>query len=398
MNLEDRIQEIRSDFPITHYRIFLDNCAISPISNPVVSAMQGYLETRKLYPLKGVMEQHIVWDGQVKAARTEAAKLINANEDEIAFTVNTTQGIATAASVIDWKKGDNVILNDLEFPGNVMPWMYWRKKGVETRFVKNVEGRIQISDIESQIDENTRVIAISWVQWTNGFKSNLRELSSLADQHDILLFVDGVQGVGAIKLDVKSTGIHMMSTGGHKWLCAPYGSGFLYCRQDLIERYETPYVGARSPKPSPHGLRAYEQEDLDNFEYCNKGIRTNAQRFENPGSPIAPSMYGFSAALKYINDLGSENIESRVIQLTNHLIDLLEKNRFTVVTPKESGNRSGIVSFKGNHKLVEYLLTKNIVVSMRYTGGQGGVRISPHFYNTFEEIEKLVNEAKLWRD
>jgi selenocysteine lyase/cysteine desulfurase len=237
-----KFERLRQDFPITEEWVNLDNAGLSPLPRPVVDAVERMLEQRAR---KGVLA-YWEWVDTVQETRELIAGLIHASLEEIAFTQNTSEGINIVANMLDWKPGDNVILNDLEFFPNYWPWIRLRKFGVETRLVKHSDGLITTEDFARVMDSHTRVIALSSIAWINGLKHDLDEIGALAKRHGAYLVVDAIQHVGASRMDVRQGPVDFMACGGHKWLFSLLGSGFFYCRRDLIEQFEPAYVGWQS--------------------------------------------------------------------------------------------------------------------------------------------------------
>jgi selenocysteine lyase/cysteine desulfurase len=292
--------------------------------------------------------------------------------------LNTSQGINTVANMIDWKRGDNLITSDLEFPSNSVPWYNLRKKGVEVKKVKNVNGEIRIEDIEKAFDENTRLLALSYVQFCNGFRSDLKEISKLCREYNAFLFSDVIQGLGAVRLDVKKTGIDFFSSASYKWLMGPLGVGIFYIKKDLIEEFDPPYIGWFSLK---------NEEDFDKPGVNKIELADSARRFETGGTSFALIM-GLKKSLEILLDIGIDNIEKRVLKLSKYVID----NAENVQTPHNEKKRAGIVNIKhsNSEKIVEKLKEKKILVSAR----MDGIRVSTHFWNTEEDIDTLLENIQ----
>jgi len=365
------VERIREDFPITKKYVYLDNAGLSPLPVQVIEAIKEFCEECSLV---GAINYY-TWLDNLDEVRSLFGKLINADAAEIALTHNTSEGINMVANMLDWRKGDNVIINDLEFLSNVWPWMKQKRRGVEVRVIKNKHGSIDILDIEKEIDKNTKVISVSHVEWLNGFKHDLEALGKLANEHGIYLVVDAIQSVGVLQVDVKKFKVDFLSCGGHKWLLSPLGTGFFYCRKELISEFEPPYLGLLGDKdPSDYSFREFHPSNT-------------ARRFMHGNINFA-GFYGAKAGLEYIHRIGIENIEQRAIQLTDLLIQLLQDLDVTFLCPLEKRHRSSIVTFhlEKVDEVLRALEKKKIIVAKRI----GGLRVSPNFYNTETEIRKLV--------
>jgi cysteine desulfurase / selenocysteine lyase len=342
---------------------------------------------------------HIEMDSLREAARPEAARLIGADPDEIALVESTSHGLSLAAQSIPLAEGDRVLLCDLEFPEVAIPWCQRKAaEGVEIDLVHNHDGRILIEDIAAQVQPRTRVLAISSVQWSNGFRCDLEAIGALCRQYGIWLVVDAIQHLGAVPLDVRKVPVDILACGGHKWLNSPFGTGILYIRRDAQDRLRPPIAGYMSLEPPAGGWQNYFQtasiSPLSDYRFVRE-----ARRFEIGGTSNYPGAIALAASLRLINSLGTAVIWEHIRGLTDRLIDGLRDLGIEVVTPTEEGCRSGIVTFSvgsvdRNVALMQRLLDRKILVSVRYTSFVGGVRVSCHFFNSQADIEMLLAAVK----
>jgi selenocysteine lyase/cysteine desulfurase len=271
----------------------------------------------------------------------------------------------------------------LEYPS--VPYVWLRKKlGVKVRYVKNVNGKILLSDVEKAVDDETVAVAVSHVEYFNGFRNDLRALSEIAHEHGAYLIVDAIQSAGAVRIDVKRDDVDFLTAACYKWLLGPPGAGYLYVKEELIEKSEPPFVGWRSVKPEVF-------ETIDFWEIWKLRLSETASRFE-VGSPSFISLVGVTEALKLLLNVGMENVERRILMLTGRLREAVENLGLKLQTPEEQQYRSGIVNFKiaEPEEVADNLGSKGIVVSAR----AHGIRVSPHFYNTEEEIDRLIDEIR----
>lgn len=371
--MKDKFLEIRKTFPITKRFCYLNHAGVSPFSTRVAAALHRHTEEQTAYA--GAVEPR--WAKRVEDARREAALLINATPSEIAFVDNTTQGLNYFARGIDWKKGDNVVLPRVEFPSNVYPWLSLKDYGVRLKFVPETSGRVLVEDLERAMDARTRVLAISFVEFSSGYRNRLAEIGRICRSRGIYFVVDGIQGLGALNLDVKKCRVDGLSAGGHKWLLAPQGTGMFYCSSRVLNRLR---------HPTPGWLSMVGWQDYYNFKYH---LWPDCRRYESAQKNLI-GIAGLGAALKMINQLGIENVERRILDTTDYLCGLLEAHGAKVLSPRGEGEKSGIVTFKprnySGQRVCEHLLKRRILTVPR----QGGVRVSPHFYNTRWEMERLV--------
>ena len=310
--------------------------------------------------------------------RESVARLINARSStEIAFTRNTSHGLNIVAAGLPWREGDNVICAETEFPANVYPWVNLRRKGVEVRFVKPVDNRIRPEDVKAAMDDRTRLVALSFVEFATGYRNDLDALTEIAHEGGALISIDAIQGLGVFPVDVQRTPVDFLSAGTAKWLLGPVGFGFLYIRQERLDDLDlvmTGWIGV---------------EDSRDFFRYDSPFKHDATRYEE-GSLAPVMLLGTNRSVKMFLDLDVENVARRVLDLTGYLIEGLERKGLEVISPHESEEeRSGVVSFvpEGDPAAVAAKLLENgIVVSQR----GNFIRVSPHFYNTAEEIDRLL--------
>jgi selenocysteine lyase/cysteine desulfurase len=236
------IADARALFPITKKYTYLNHAAVTPHPTPVAEAMTEFIADMRDEGSANVER----WMQRVEEVRGLAARLIGAAAEEIAFTRNTSHGLLLVANGIDWRGGDNIITAQGEFPANVYPWVLLKRLGVETRFAPAHDGRILIDDLTRLIDSKTRLVALSFVEFDTGFRNDLAAIGQLCRERGVYLCVDGIQGLGAIPLDVSKVPIDFLSAGAPKWLMGPIGSGFFYCRCDLIDRLIPAFAGWQS--------------------------------------------------------------------------------------------------------------------------------------------------------
>src|SRR3989442_9638067 len=283
-------------------------------------------------------------DKNSAAACPAAARLINAHEDEIALVESTSHGLSLAASAIPLESGDRVLLSDLEFLEVAVPWVQKKKAGIEIDVVPNRDGEVREQDIADHLTPRTRVVAISSVQWTNGYRCDLVTLSKLCRERGIWLVVDAIQQLGAIPLDVRQTPVDILACGGHKSLNSPFGCGFLYISHDVLPDLCPPLAGYLSIEDPPGGWGEYFQTPtttpVKDYEFVN-----TARRFETGGTSNYPGAVGLAASLKLIHELGPDRIAEHIYSLTEQLLAGLERLGLKVVTPRARENRSGIVTF-----------------------------------------------------
>ena len=386
--------QARQHFPGLHDKTFLDAACVSLAPRPAVEAIEKFLDLAMICPLESSTHHHIFMDEMRAAARPACAALIGARDDEIALVESTTHGLSLAADAIPLDPGDRVLLSDLEFLQVAVPWTQKRKDGIEID-VPNHKGEVRAEDFAARITPRTRVITVSTVQWTNGYRLDLAAFSRLCRERGIWLVVDTIQQLGAVPLSVQETPVDILTCGGHKWLNSPFGCGFLYINRNSQARLRPPTAGYLDIQDPAGGWGEYFQTPtitpVQNYRYVE-----SARRFETGGTANYPGAVGLAASLKLIQELGPERIEAHIRGLTDSLLRGLDKLGIEVVTPRAVQNRSGIITFsvgtaEQNVALMTRLQERKILVSVRYTSGVGGIRVCCHFYNSQEDVERLLN-------
>jgi cysteine desulfurase/selenocysteine lyase len=367
------IEKIREQFPITRGKVFLNHAAMSPLPKSVADAIRRCTDD-----FSNFGETSIEWTDFGKPI---FAKLIGAKPEEIALVENTSTGLNIAANVLHYSHDSKIVTTDLEYPSVVYPWLR-KSLGAKVHYVKNINGKILLEDVEKAVDDKTAAVAISHVEYVNGFRNDLRAVSEIAHEHGAYLIVDAIQSAGAIQVDVKRDDVDFLATACYKWLLSPPGAGYLYAKEELIEKFEPTFIGWASVKPE-----VFEMTDF--WDIWNLRLSETASRFEI-GSPSILSLLGAKEAMKMLMNFGIENAEARILKLTSRLIESIKGSGLKLQTPEETQYRSGIVNFKIDRakEIAQTLNKKGIIVSAR----ANGIRVSPHFYNTEEEIDRLTEE------
>ena len=365
----------RTEFPVSKSYVYMNHAGVAPLSRRVMDAMKNFLEDATLNGAVNVDS----WVDTAEICRSLAANLINSDPTEIAFMKNTSQGILIAANGIDWKKGDNVVTTSVEFPANVYPWWSLKERyGVETRMVSEKDSRIDLDDIIEAINERTRVVTISHVEFASGFRNDIKAIGEICKERGIWFVVDAIQSLGVIEVDVKSCHVDILAADGHKWLLAPEGAAIFYCNREKLDKLINTNIGWAS---------VVNPRDFLDYDLTQK---PDATRFEE-GSYNTIGLYGLKAAIELLLEIGICEIENRVLALTTTLISGLKSKGYQVITPNDDSDRAGIVVFESEKhsptELYELLFDHNIITAERGSG----LRVSPHFYNTEAEINRLLD-------
>ncbi len=379
------IRDVRSEFPILESKIFLNHAAVSPLPLRAAEAMKKFISDK----VKARSTQNVdlePWRNKILNSKSLFAKLIGAREEEIAYIPNTTFGLNMVAQMLPHKHDSNVVTNTLEYLSNVITWLKLGEKGVKVRFVKDDKGRVSLDMLREMVDDKTIAVAIGQVGWYNGFKHDLKAISEMIHEKGGFLVVDAIQSVGNMKMDVRGDGIDFLSCGTYKWLLGPQGAGFLFIREDLIEEFNPPIVGEKSLDPDIVEKNIYEMFDLYELRY-SRGI----SKYEVVHMDDA-AYVGAEESMRLILDFGIENVERKIKEIDDYLIEGLLEMGCELQTPIDELERHAIINFRAKNidRIMNELTKNGIIVSQRMSG----IRVSPHFYNTKDEIDKLLEILK----
>ncbi len=368
-------EQLRARFPITERAIYLNHAAVSPPPTRTIEAVQSQL--------RDVAENGSLnyrsWIAVKEQARKLAAEMIGARTEQIAFMRNTSDGLSTVANGLTWSPGDNLVTFRKEFPSNIYPWLRLREAfGVEVRMCEERDGRIDLDELVGLIDPKTRVVAISQVQYASGFRADLERIGRAARAHDALLVVDVIQAMGVMPTNVEAELIDVAAAAGHKWLLTPEGVGLLYLSDRARERLEPTLVGWSSV-PDP--------EDYGDFK---QGWNRGALAWETGTGPSA-LIHGLEASLRLLLETGVGRIANHLEQITDYLCERLQGRDYQIVSSRHASEKSQILCIRhqaglSSMALYAHLKTRNIITAPR--GDR--LRVAPHLYNTFEDIDELV--------
>ncbi len=367
----------QQEFPVTKQKAFLAHAAVCALPQRVATAMTDFT-TRCTESDQEVMHSEAMMD----ETRKLAAQLINAKPEEIALVGPTSLGLSLIANGLNFRKHDNVLVYFDDYPSNVYPWMSLADRGVEVRFLNIRElGRLRVTDIMGQIDEQTRMVAIASCHFITGWRVELETLGKQLRSKGILFCVDGIQTLGAFPTTVEY--IDFMAADAHKWLLGPCAAGILYVRKELQDRLMPTVYGWHNVR-SPNFVA---QEEIV--------FRADARRYE-AGTNNLVGIVGMQAGLKLIQEVGVENIGRELLRKRAELVPKLQEKGYTVLYADAAPqNCSGIVTF---HKpgtdltaLNQKLADAGVQISLRADRkNQQYLRVSPHFYNTDEELERML--------
>jgi selenocysteine lyase/cysteine desulfurase len=368
------VQRIREqEFPITATWRFFDHAATSPLCRRAAAAMEQRIHEHMTLGTLG----NDIWTPEREQTRALVARFLNAEPGEIAFVRNTAEGISFVANGLRWQAGDNVVATNAEYPANMYPWLNLVEHGVIVKMVQEKDGRLFLEDLDKAIDTRTRAVAISFVEFSSGFMNDIVALGRLCRERGVLYVVDAIQGLGAFPVDVQQAGIDVLACGGQKWLLGPRGCGIFYCSRRAMEQIRVTVVGASSVV------------DEENYLDYNLTFKPDARRFEY-GTHNTVGIAGLRGAIELLMEVGPENVARQILALTDRFCERVIDKGYTLFSSRRPGEKSGIVSFykKGMESapIAAQLQAQRFVLSVR----DGRLRLSPHFYNTIDEIDALL--------
>lgn len=361
-----------AEFPVAERWAYFDHAAVAPLPRRSGDAIRAWAEEQEQ---NGVVNWPR-WEARLEGLRRDIAGLIHAHSDEIAFVGSTTQGIGLVAEGFPWREGDNVVTAEEEYPSNLYPWMNLESRGVAVRTVPSRDGRVWVEDLAAAMDARTRVLTISHVEFASGFRNDLDALGNLCRERGVAFFVDAIQGLGPLAIDVGRTPIDFLCADGHKWLLGPEGAGLLYVRREWIERLRPLGVGWHSVTSS------YNASTID-FT-----LKPNAQRWES-GSFNMPGLQALAASLRLLHEIGPEVVSRRILDRAEAVREVARTAGWTVYGSTRREDWSGIVPLVKSgvdpDAFARSARGRGVALACR----RGRVRVSPHIYNNADDLDRL---------
>ncbi len=371
-------QRMRSLMPIAERIAYFDHSAVAPLPRPAADAISAWVQQAAECGDTVWLD----WHAQTKQARQRAATLIGADEDEITLVHSTTDGINYVAEGIDWREGDNAVILADEYPSNVYPWLHQQDRGVETRLVPTDRGRPDLDKLRAACDSRTRIVSVSWVGYSTGYRIDPHVIGQIAHDAGALFLLDAIQGLGAFPLDVSQTPVDFVAADGHKWMLGPEGAGLTYIRREHLDKLRVNGVGATSM------VNAY---DYANIEYR---LRPDAARYEGGAMNMA-GMIGWNGSLGLLNAWRPEELAAAVLAITDEACERLQSIGAPIVTRREiepNGHdpRSGIISFTLPGQDPMEVRSRCLDAGIALSSRSGRLRIAPHAYNNRTDLDRLI--------
>jgi selenocysteine lyase/cysteine desulfurase len=363
---------IRDRFPLLEHAVYLNSCSQGALSAEVRDAYQQYLTD---WDEKGAPWQ--LWVQLNETARARFARLINASTDEIAVTTSVSAGVSSLISGLHHPEGRNkIVISDFEFPtiGQIIHAQEIRGAKVE-HVPASADVTIPLDRLAETIDDETALVAITYVCFRNGSKTDVKSVIDLAHNAGAMVLLDSFQAVGAIPIDVRDLGVDFVAGGTLKYLLGSAGLAFLYCRADLL------------PQITPTQTGWFADEDIFEMDIYDYSPSSTARKFES-GTPPVPSVYAGVAGMDLIDDIGIANTERHVAALTDQLIDGLDQIGAPIVTPRDPAHRGPMIAIPTTDEqtMVTALAEDRILTTAR----DGNIRLSWHCYNSVEDVEAVV--------
>ena len=372
----DPFAVLRSHMPVTHRYAYFDHAAVAPLPAPAAAAMSDYAaDFRDHGDVRWPR-----WRARVEACRAGLARLIDADEREVAVIRNTTEAIGLVAEGLDWRDGDNVVVPACEFPSNLLPWRNLASRGVEVREVAANRERLDPAAVRDACDGRTRLVAASWVGYATGWRNDPAALCEIAHAAGAAFLLDAIQGLGVLPIDVRDVPVDFLCADGHKWLLGPEGAGVLYVRGDRLGDLRPLLVGWNSVA------------EAGNYGAATLTLKESAARYEG-GTYATACAAGLAASLDLLADVPVADRQRRLLALTDRLVDGLRSAGCEVASDRSADRKSGIVAFAppggDADACAKRLLAAGVVVRVRH----GRVRAAPHVYTSEGEVDRLAAEV-----
>ena len=368
---------IRKIFPHTKKNVYFNAASNGPLPDAAYKLQDDHFQQARTASLGSQQELFVALDN----IASNGAKIFGCKKSEVGFGFNTTFGINLAAFGLPLKKGDEILVSDVDFPANVYPWLELRNRGMNVKFVGNRDGFLDIDQLEKAITKKTKVISVSFIQYFNGYKNDLKTIGEICRKNNIYFVVDAIQGAGVESMDFKKWQVDIASAGGQKWLLGSQGSGIYFVSDEIQKILISPW---RSWLSIDWHNDWTQLRDFDRKHYAS------ARQYEFGTYPVAQAL-SLDWTIAYLTKIGIKNIQQHNHRLIDIFIAYLKSEpRFLITSSLEEKHRSSILSFtidNGDIRNIHAeLLKRKILTALR----EGSIRISVHLYNNEDDINKLI--------
>jgi selenocysteine lyase/cysteine desulfurase len=368
-------ENLDREFPVRRNLVYWNHAAVAALPRRVADAITAHTENHRE---RGAADWR-AWYGSIEQVRGKAARLIGARTSEVAFLPSTSWALNFVARSYPWKPGENVVGDDMEFPANVYPWMLLADRGVEYRLARNRDGRVSVDEIAAVVDERTRIVAVSWVAFHNGWVYPIDEIGAFCREKGILFVLDAIQGLGALPIDVGESNVDVLAADSHKWLLGSESCTVFYVSEGARERVPATAGGWWNVR--------HESSHAGGFLDYRLDFHLGGRRYE-PGTLPTAQIRGLGAALDLIEEMGREEVARRILEAVTALARGLEDRGWTIATPQPF--RSGVLAAtppgEDELQVAKQLESRGVIVAPR----EGAVRFSPHAYNDIGEVERIL--------
>ena len=367
------IRAWRAEFPITDRSIYLNNCSLTPLPERGAAALAEYART---WTELGGRAWYQHWVGELDLLRADFARVLGADVDEIALEPAVSAALVTIASSFDYTKRNKVVVSDLDFPTDGHTWLALAKAGVEVEFVHSPDGAtVPLELFERAVDERTALVCTGHVYYTSGYIQDVRALAEICHRKGAALVVDAYQSIGALRFDVRASGVDFLVGGTLKWLMGGPGMAFLYARRDRIA------------DATPTALGWWAMRDPFTFDVQHIDLSPTARRFEY-GTPAVAAAYTARAGVALLDEIGVDIVRERHMLLSQRLVDGALAQGWELGCVREAERRTPIVTLRHPDPsgAVAALRAKGCIADYR----PGLVRLSPHYFNTEDEMDQTL--------
>ena len=374
--LQEKWDYLHEIYPINKELIWMNNCGITPVNQKTIYEIQTYLND---FAKHCVLTEVNTYEETKKSIKSILSKLLSCSENELCIIHNTNEGFNFISHGLEFEYGDEIIVLENEYPSNVYPWEHWTEKNIKLSTVKiGNHPRDFISNLLNVITNKTKLISLSPVHWCNGMPLPLEEVGKICESNSILFALDGAQGIGHVPINLKACNVSFASFPAWKWLLGPLGLGVLYITESKLEKLKFPFKGTSSVI-----------NDQEYLPYKDK-LKPTTDRYEISTCNFLDWVY-FESTLKILDNIGFENVMKRIYELSISLQNALEKKGYEVDAKKFSDVKTGIVTFKKNgistENLYQILKNNKVICPIRLDK----IRLSPHVYNSFEQLEQIIS-------
>ena len=374
------VAAIRKDeFPVTERWSWFNHATFGPPPRVYVKAVEDFARRMSAGDLP---DGYGLWGDTIDRVRDLAARFINCEADDIAFLKSTAEGLGVVALGLDWQAGDEVVAYNQAFPADVYPWMNLARQGVKLKLIADTgRQRHDVADVAALMTPRTRLVCLELVNFNNGFRAPIEEVAKLCHERGAWLLVDATQAAGALRIDVRELGCDVLVAHGYKFLMSGWGTAICYF---------APHTRARLGVPEPGWKSLRNIRNVTSLVDYNLDFATEARRWE-PGVPDITSIMGTGAVIELMTELGTRQIEERVLAYAGEVAGALEARGWSVVSSRKPGERSGILSVQregvDTAKVQEELRRRSVACAVR----EGRMRVSVHFYNDGSDLERLLD-------